>query len=204
MSTPPQPTAAADTHQIPVKDLRPGDEIPHPGYFGGAATVIRTTPELDRDHTEWVAVRCIGGYIVPFDSWDSPIDIVSTSNRHGVRRSASAPTEPFVMPKTVAGLVDTAIAYRRGVALTHGASNSGNPFVEFTARWCPPGCDVATELRLTWHTHKTGSYRFFSGLARGYRAGWHDINAKQARRFLTGELCFGRGFPYTATSEDMR
>ncbi|WP_068059231.1 hypothetical protein [Nocardia xishanensis] len=97
----------------------------------------------------------------------------------------------FTPPKALAELIEAALSHGRSFIVQH--NNSGDsPFVTFRAKWLPEGCDVTTEVTLTWHTRSTGTYRLFTAIARGYYQDWHDISAKKALSLVTGASCFFR------------
>lgn len=98
----------------------------------------------------------------------------------------------FTPPKLLAELVTAALAHGRSFLLNHEVDNGGSPFVTLTVKWAPEGCDIPTEVRLTWHTRNTGTYRLFSAITRGYSQGWRDITGKYALQLITGETCFYR------------
>ncbi|MGW5519058.1 hypothetical protein [Nocardia africana] len=98
-------------------------------------------------------------------------------------------TDPFVPPKLLADMITAAISHRRSFVVQHGDDSAGNPFVTFTAKWLPEGCDVSTDIKLTWHTRKTGAYRLFSSWAASHCERAHNVTGKQAMRLLTSETC---------------
>jgi hypothetical protein len=98
----------------------------------------------------------------------------------------------FTPPKALAELIAAALAHRRAFIVQHGVDSGDCPFVTFKAQWLPEGCDVSTELQMTWHTRNTGTYRLFSAIARGYYRNWQDITAKKALKLVTGEVCYFR------------
>lgn len=84
--------------------------------------------------------------------------------------------------KAPAGLskaVQAAMSAGRSFLVSHGEDTGGSPFVALTVKW-----DDA-EVRLTWHTRGTGTYRLFSALARN-GGGWRDVT-------LTGALALVNG-----------
>lgn len=101
--------------------------------------------------------------------------------------------ETFTPPKALAQIVTAALDNGRSFIVQHGVDSGGSPFVTAKALWTPDGCDVSTEIQMSWHTRQTGTYRLFSAIARGHYRGWHDITAKQALALLAGEHCFYRG-----------
>ena len=98
-------------------------------------------------------------------------------------------TDLFVPPKLLADMIAAAIAGGRSFVVQHGTDGE-NPFVTFKSRWLPEGCDIPTDISITWHTRGTGTYRLFSATASGYYRAAHDITGRQAMRLLTGETCF--------------
>jgi hypothetical protein len=179
--------------EIRVGDLKSGDKIADDSVFGGFATVVHVSQELGRDLNPWIAVRTMGGGIKAFDSWESAVTVrVETDRPRQDDPFAGLPE--FVPPKAMADLMQAALAHRRAFIVSPQAANSGDPYVTLTVQWRPHGCDVATKLELTWHTFGTGTYRFRSGLASGYRRYCQPVTIKAAKRLITGEDCFWR--PY--------
>lgn len=98
----------------------------------------------------------------------------------------------FTPPKALTQVLDAALTHKRSFIVQHNEDSGANPLVTFTAKWFPEGSDVPTEIKLTWHTRDTGTYRLFSAISRGHYHGWHDITVKKAVALLTGEICYFR------------
>ncbi|WP_435113850.1 hypothetical protein [Nocardiopsis synnemataformans] len=62
----------------------------------------------------------------------------------------------------------------------HGIDNGGAPYVTVRIVWKREGQDVPVEIRATWHTRTTGTYRLSSAIARWERQDWHDISITKA------------------------
>ncbi|GAB36183.1 hypothetical protein [Gordonia otitidis] len=84
-------------------------------------------------------------------------------------------------PKSLQHTINNALHSRRSFAVSHGKDTGDHPFVSLTVRW------DGHELRLTWHTRTTGTYRFFSGLAATPTTGWRDVTLAQANTLIRGE-----------------
>lgn len=82
-------------------------------------------------------------------------------------------------PTRARALLDAAIDHGWAVAWQPGSDTSGAPFVTVRA------VDTDTEIRVTWHTRATGTYRLFSAIARepGSR-GWRDVTLTQAEAII--------------------
>ncbi|MBF6422952.1 hypothetical protein IU436_29220 [Nocardia farcinica] len=176
--------------RVSVRDLRPGDQILDERYLGGRCTVNTVTAELGRDLEPWWAVRIVGGSIIPADSLDQTFPLATAAGHRAAPASAAA--EPFTPPKAMRELIELAHHHRRDYLVAHDTANSGEPFVRLRLRWLPDGCDIATEVTLTWHTFQTGTYRLFQAAAQGYRHGHHRITLTTARRLVSGAVCFHR------------
>lgn len=75
-------------------------------------------------------------------------------------------------------------------ALARGTDSGGAPFVTVRA------LDASgTELRLTWHTRGTGTYRLFSAMRQTKTRKWHDITLKEAQETLREGLASGSVYP---------
>lgn len=61
-----------------------------------------------------------------------------------------------------------------------GADTGGSPYVTVTVALLH-----GPELRLTWHTRGTGTYRLTSALRKTPTRAWHDITLREARATLT-------------------
>ncbi|WP_109527199.1 MULTISPECIES: hypothetical protein [Nocardia] len=96
----------------------------------------------------------------------------------------------FTPPKALAELVDAALSHGRSFIVQHGVDSGDSPFVSIAVKWLPEGCGVPTEIRMTWHTRATGTYRLFSGIACGIYRDWHDVTVKRAMELVTGADCF--------------
>ena len=101
-----------------------------------------------------------------------------------------APT--FTPPRALSEMIAAALTHKRHFKVEHGEDSGGSPFVTFRAVWMPDGCDIRTDIRLTWHTRDTGTYRLFSATAAGYYRAAHDTTAKKALALLSGDRCFYR------------
>lgn len=80
--------------------------------------------------------------------------------------------------KPPAGLkkaVDAALKHGRPFIVNHGMDSGDSPFVALTVKW-----DELYEVRLTWHTRDTGSYRLFSTLVRTATRNWHWVSMSAA------------------------
>lgn len=77
-------------------------------------------------------------------------------------------------PAKLSDVVDAALNAGRSFIVSHGTDTGGSPFVSATVKW------EKYELRLTWHTRDTGSYRLFSSIASIPGRNWHDITATRA------------------------
>lgn len=75
-------------------------------------------------------------------------------------------------------------------SLARGQDSGGAPFVSVRVM------DASgTEMRLTWHTRGTGTYRLFSAMRQLRGRSWHDITLKQAQETLRESLASGAVYP---------
>lgn len=86
----------------------------------------------------------------------------------------------WATPAKLREVVDTALNAGRSLLVSHGADTAGSPFVLATVKW------DRYEIRLTWHTRDTGSYRLFSAIAAIPGRNWHDITAARAVELIGG------------------
>lgn len=88
------------------------------------------------------------------------------------------------VPTRARALLDAAIDHGWAVAWQPGFDTSGAPFITVRAAHFNPDAPD-TEIRVTWHTRDTGTYRLFSAIARepGHR-GWHDITLTRAEAII--------------------
>ncbi|MGN2638869.1 hypothetical protein ACTD5D_22400 [Nocardia takedensis] len=184
-----QSSPATATRSVAVRDLRTGDRIRDVSGLAGARVVSCVTVELGLDLRPWFAVRFRGGGVRVAESLSTEVELIAAET---ARLHVATDPAPFAPPRSMAELIDLAHSHRRAYSVVHGVDNSGAPFVTFTAKWSPPGCEIDTALRVTWHTRDTGSYRLFHASAQGYHRGHHPITLTTARRHLSGKLCFYR------------
>ncbi|WP_040712111.1 hypothetical protein [Nocardia takedensis] len=184
-ATPSSPGGRAVT----VRDLRAGDRIRDEHGFAGSRTVACVTAELGQDLRPWYAVRFAGGDVRVADSLAAEVELIAAEPS---RTRATTELPPFAPPRSMAELIDLAHQHRRAYSVVHAVDNAEAPFVTFTAQWSPPGCEIDTKVRATWHTRDTGRYRLFHAAAQGYHRGYHTVTLATAYRLLTGELCFRR------------
>lgn len=78
------------------------------------------------------------------------------------------------MPAKLRHMMDTAVDAGRSLILAHGIDSGDHPYVALTVKW------DNHEVRATWHTRATGSYRLFSAIARYPHHPWHDVTADRA------------------------
>lgn len=85
------------------------------------------------------------------------------------------------VPTKLNALVEAALTAGRPFIVNHGEDTGGSPFVSITVKW------PQHEVRATWHTRNTGTYRLFSALATLPNQGWHDITATRALALIRGD-----------------
>lgn len=90
---------------------------------------------------------------------------------------------PFTLPDRASSLVHALLVHGWATKTVHGLDTANNRFVSVEA------CRGDHELRLTWHTRDSGTYRLFSALARGdgRGRGWHTTTLTAARDLATGD-----------------
>lgn len=92
-------------------------------------------------------------------------------------------------PSEITKIISTAQHARDflSFAIDHGwaasfvprVDNSGAPYVTVTAAHSPD-----TEIRASWHTRDTGTYRLMSCITRGGRRDWYDITLTAAQTLI--------------------
>lgn len=87
-------------------------------------------------------------------------------------------------PTRARALLDAAIDHGWAAAWQPGFDTSGAPFVTVRAVHRNTGAAADTEIRVTWHTRATGTYRLFSAIAREPGRNWHDITLTQAEAII--------------------
>ena len=97
------------------------------------------------------------------------------------RAESMKPMDAWNPPKALQRTIDNALHSSRAFGVSHGSDTGDNPFVTLTVKW------DGHEIRLTWHTRTTGTYRFFSGLAATPGRGWHDVTLTQADTLIRGD-----------------
>ena len=96
--------------------------------------------------------------------------------------AATTAAPPASACKGARDLLEHAIAHGWTVAWQPDEDSGGAPFV--TIRAVRDGGNV--DIRVTWHTRNTGTYRMTSAISRGGARGWHDITLTRARQLLAG------------------
>jgi hypothetical protein len=82
--------------------------------------------------------------------------------------------------KNAREFLERAIIAGAGVAWLPGVDSGGNPYVTIRATK-----HLKYELRLTWHTRETGTWRLFSALVRTINSPqMHEITLKAAYKIL--------------------
>lgn len=84
-------------------------------------------------------------------------------------------------PKKLTEIVAIALERGRSYSVIHGTDTGDNPFVALTVGW------DGHEVRMTWHTRSTGTYRLFSAIVRTPTRDWHDVTATAAAELIGGE-----------------
>ena len=83
-------------------------------------------------------------------------------------------------PRGLVQAVDAALAAGRAFIVNHGTDSGDSPFVSLTVKW------PLHEVRLTWHTRDTGTYRLFSAMAKTDARNWHDVTMAKAIQVIAG------------------
>ena len=76
-------------------------------------------------------------------------------------------------------LLTLAIEHGWAAAWAPFTATNGAPYVTVRA------VNRTEEIRVTWHTHTTGTYRLFSAIARTDGRNWHDITLTRAKQLVT-------------------
>lgn len=84
---------------------------------------------------------------------------------------------PDLWPKAMRGLVDDLRATGWLFQVEHGEDTGGAPYLTVRARHR----ESEREVRATWHTRNTGTYRLFSAMLFRPYAGWRDLAVKALR-----------------------
>lgn len=96
--------------------------------------------------------------------------------------AATTAAPPASACKGARDLLELAIAHDWTVAWQPDEDSGGAPFVTVRAI----ADRGAVDIRVTWHTRNTGTYRMTSAISRGGARGWHDITLAQARELIAG------------------
>lgn len=93
-------------------------------------------------------------------------------------------TIPFTPPSAMTALIDDATRFGRSYSVQHSTDSGGAPYVTVRVMWSRPDQEVPVEIRATWHTRTTGTYRFSSAIARWQRQNWIDVSLTRARTIV--------------------
>ena len=76
-------------------------------------------------------------------------------------------------PKNARPLVDALLAAGWSFMVAHGKDTGSSPYVSVEGK----GPD--SEVKCTWHTRGTGTYRLFTSIVRLPGRAWHDATLKK-------------------------
>lgn len=104
-------------------------------------------------------------------------------------RPTANSVNPLTQPVKARQFLNEALDRDWSGALTRGHDSGSAPYATVIVR------DAAgTEMRLTWHTRATGTYRLFSAMRRTPRKDWHDVTLKEAQAALSASRAAGSTF----------
>ncbi|RCV51193.1 hypothetical protein [Marinitenerispora sediminis] len=93
----------------------------------------------------------------------------------------------FTPPPAMRRLLDAALAHGRSHVVQHYDIDSDAPWVSLRIVWPGPDGYPPYDLRLSWHTRDTGTYRLSHALGTWGRCSGRTITAARALRLVTGE-----------------
>lgn len=80
----------------------------------------------------------------------------------------------MTFPKNARPLVDALLEAGWSFVVMHGADTGSSPYVSVEGK----GDD--SEVKCTWHTRETGTYRLFTCLVRSPGQAWHHSTLRKA------------------------
>ena len=91
-------------------------------------------------------------------------------------------TSQWSAPAGLTKAVAAALEHGRSFLVSHGSDSGDSPFVALNVKW-----DL-NEVRITWHTRDTGTYRLFSCLVRTANSNWRHVTMAKAIEIVTGVI----------------
>jgi len=93
-------------------------------------------------------------------------------------------TPSWTPPRAMVDLLEEATRFGRNSSVTHATDSGGAPFVTVRLSWQRERQDYPVEIRATWHTRTTGTYRLKSAIARWPGQDWVDVSLTRAQALV--------------------